>query len=284
MITAQLTQCNNRTGNIFRAVNVLQWDAMDVRQTRLRNLRTLIAERFSGHAGQCADALDIKRPQMSRWVTENEDVRQGISESSARAIENKLGLPERWLDNDEGDRMPPGAMPVVSPGRRVWVIGNGAGGVPDRIWGDGEYPVGASDKYAEVATDDPHAFIVAVRGDSMAPRFRDGEYALVEPGAEADLKDDVLVRLKSGETLLKRLLDLRGGVRLGSYSTPDVLTYPFEEIVWIYHVSHALPPRKIKMMVDQVAEQTAYTVRVHDRRRAQQPVAEGMTERRKKHG
>lgn len=135
--------------------------------------------------------------------------------------------------------------------RKVWVIGNGQGGLPDRIWTDGDHPVGASDKYAEVATDDDHAFVVCVRGDSMIPRYQPGEYALVEPDTAPEIEDDVLVRLASGETLLKRLLSRRAGIRLGSYNSAEVLTYAQDEITWIYYVSHPIPARKIRHWVKQ---------------------------------
>lgn len=143
------------------------------------------------------------------------------------------------------------AMPARAyAGNKVWVIGNGQGGLPDRIWTDGDYPVGASDKYAEVATDDQHAFIVSVRGDSMIPRYQPGEYALVEPSTAPEIEDDVLVRLATGETMLKRLLSRRGGIRLGSYNSAEVMTYREEDIIWIYYVSHPIPARKIKHWVE----------------------------------
>lgn len=134
--------------------------------------------------------------------------------------------------------------------RKVWVIGNGSGGLPDRIWEDGGYPVSTSDKYAEVATDDQHAFIVCVRGDSMIPRYQPGEFALVEPATAPEIEDDVLVRLATGETILKRLLSRRGGIRLGSYNSTEVMTYRDDEITWIYYVSHPIPARKIKHWVE----------------------------------
>lgn len=144
------------------------------------------------------------------------------------------------------------AAPVRAyAGNRIWVIGNGQGGLPDRIWTDGDHPVGASDKYAEVATDDDHAFVVCVRGDSMIPRYQPGEYALVEPDTAPEIEDDVLVRLESGETMLKRLLSRRGGIRLGSYNSAEVMTYRDDEITWIYYVSHPIPARKIKHWVKQ---------------------------------
>lgn len=135
-------------------------------------------------------------------------------------------------------------------GRKVWVIGNGQGGLTDRIWTDGDYPVGASDEYAEVATDDAHAFVVRVCGESMVPRYMPGEYALVEPGTAPEIEDDVLVRLKTGETMIKRLLSRRAGIRLGSYNSAEVLTYADNDITWMYYVSHPIPARKIKHWVE----------------------------------
>lgn len=78
---------------------------MNAKEQRLSRLRQLIADQFDGKAGQCADALGIKRPQMSRWVTTNDSARQGIAEESARYIEKKLGMPKGWLDGvgDYGD-------------------------------------------------------------------------------------------------------------------------------------------------------------------------------------
>ncbi|MCA8264829.1 MULTISPECIES: XRE family transcriptional regulator [Burkholderia cepacia complex] len=130
--------------------------------------------------------------------------------------------------------------------RSVFVVGRAQGGLPERIWTDGDYPVGATDEYAEIATSDPHAFLAPVVGGSMAPRFNPGEFALVEPGTDPEIEDDVLVRLATGETMLKRLLSRRGGIRLGSYAEQATYTYQPEEITWMYYVAHPVPARKIK--------------------------------------
>lgn len=134
----------------------------------------------------------------------------------------------------------------VSRFRPIYVVGKAQGGFPDRIWTDGDFPVGASDQYAELASPDPHAFLVPVVGDSMSPRFNEGEFVLVEPGTEPELEDDVLVRLQTGETLIKRLLSQRHGIRLGSYNRPEILTFQPEDITWIYYIAHTVPARKIK--------------------------------------
>lgn len=140
--------------------------------------------------------------------------------------------------------------------RPVWVVGATQGGMPLRIWDDAGYPVGSTEEFADVSTTDEHAFACRVVGDSMVPRYQPGEYALVEPSTVPDLEDDVLVRLASGETMLKRLLSRRGGVRLGSYNTNEVLTFREEEITWMYYVAHPIPARRIGQRVDLQAPET----------------------------
>lgn len=140
----------------------------------------------------------------------------------------------------------PAGIPA-SKFKPVWVVGRGAGGLmPELLWTDGDFPVGSTDEYAEVASQDPHAFLTQIVGTSMVPRYNPGEFALVEPGTDPDLEDDVLVRLADGQTLLKRLLSRRGGYRLGSYNDSEVHFYEFEQVTWVYYVAHPVPRRKIK--------------------------------------
>ena len=73
---------------------------MDTKTIRRLQLLHVIEEIFDGERGRCADALKMKRPQLSRWITANEKARQGISEDSARYIEVTLGLPKGALDDD----------------------------------------------------------------------------------------------------------------------------------------------------------------------------------------
>lgn len=80
----------------------------------------------------------------------------------------------------------------------------------------------------------------------MIPRYMPGEYALVEPGTEPEIEDDVLVRLATGQTLLKRLISRRGGIRLASYNSQEVMTFRTDEITWMYYVAHPIPARRIK--------------------------------------
>lgn len=187
---------------------------------------------------------------------------RGVSKQGALKAQSVIGCDAKWILDGEGDMGPDRTTPRVTDSHveypvrpnkihTVPVVGQGAGGdLAERIWTDGDYPVGSTDQYAEVASHDPHAFIVKVVGTSMIPRFNPGEYALVEPMTEPDLEDDVLVRLSNGQTMIKRLLSRRGGhVRLGSYNDPTVLTFEKGEITWIYYVAYPVPARKIKSRV-----------------------------------
>lgn len=191
--------------------------------------------------------------------------RKSFGEKVARSMERNWDetLPAGWLDADAESVCSESQAPATEQSsstpllqypvsrknvRHVFVIGRTQGGLPERIWTDGDYPVGASDEYAEIATTDAHAFLSPVIGTSMAPRFNPGEFVLVEPATEPEIEDDVLVRLASGETMLKRLLSRRNGfIRLGSYAETTTYTYRDDEISWVYYVAHHVPARKIKI-------------------------------------
>lgn len=158
---------------------------------------------------------------------------------------------DRFLHTTEGPNaeMPAGVYSIRNI-RHIPVVGMCEGGMPEVIWDGGDGPHGATDEYAEVATTDPHAFITEVHGTSMIPRYFPGEYALVEPNTAPELEDDVLVRLKDGRTMLKRLLGRRGGLRLGSYNDAEVFTLRPDDVSWMYYVAHPIPARRIKSRTD----------------------------------
>ncbi len=231
----------------------------DLPDIRRQNLRTLVDEHTLTEVSR-----RMKKP--ASQINDMLAARKSFGEKVARSMEAAWD-PDRapgWLDI-ECIAPPAAADPLGTPPKKhhpvllkypintknfrcVFVVGRAQGGLPERIWTDGDYPVGVTDEYAEIATADPHAFLSPVVGTSMAPRFNPGEFALVEPSTDPEIEDDVLVRLASGETMLKRLLSRRDGlIRLGSYSEHATYTYRPEEIAWMYYVAHQVPARKIKV-------------------------------------
>lgn len=226
--------------------------AMDIQATRRQRLRLLINEHYGGVQAKFLDATGMNQGELSSLLRD-----KSFGERKARKIEALAGIAAGWLDslpsNEKTNESGPGhPVPLtyavdLTKFREIPVIGKAQGGLPDRIWTDGDYPVGVTDQYGILASTDPQAFLVPVVQDSMAPRYNPGEFALIEPGTEPDLEDCVLVRLKSGETMLKRLLSRRDGIlRFGSYNRPETLTYRDEEVAWMYYAAHPVPARKIK--------------------------------------
>lgn len=240
--------------------------------TLSERIRTILDE-TKVEATALAKAAGVTKGTVSQWLTG--DIKS-IKLEYAVGIQEAYGYNAVWIVMGKGPTKAaifddPRPKPVVLPQkkpkkekaetgeptpltyianiqnyREIPVVGRAQGGLPDRIWTDGDYPVGATEQFAQLASADPQAFLTPVVGASMIPRFNPGEFALVEPGTEPELEDDVLVRLNTGETMIKRLLSRRQGIRLGSYNDPEVFTFEKEAITWMYYIAHPVPARKIK--------------------------------------
>jgi phage repressor protein C with HTH and peptisase S24 domain/DNA-binding XRE family transcriptional regulator len=131
------------------------------------------------------------------------DVRERVETTEA---EN-----EKWrqLNKDpkkNGSQESPVKKPAISPGRLVPIINKVAAGYP-ADFDDLDYPVGIADDYIRCPdVHDPNAFAVRVVGDSMEPKFREGDIIVFSPAAEVRNGDDCFVRFATPhETTFKRV-------------------------------------------------------------------------------
>lgn len=99
-----------------------------------------------------------------------------------------------------GGAFPPAAEGgnVTSPApvqRQVPIINRVAAGYPAEFT-DLDYPAGVADEYlgAPPGLDDPQAFAVRVVGDSMEPKYREGDIVLFGPQAMVRSGDDCYIR------------------------------------------------------------------------------------------
>lgn len=74
---------------------------MDIYENRRLRLRQAIEKRFKGNVKRCAEHMGMKPPQLHRWLSTTSKDRRRIEWDSARNIEERLGLSERWLDDSE---------------------------------------------------------------------------------------------------------------------------------------------------------------------------------------
>lgn len=190
--------------------------------------------------------LDESPQTLNNWEA------RGLSKSGMIKANALIGCQIGWLKSGTGlmTQLPMGGFAVSTDKlTAVPVVGKSMGGLPERIFTDEGRLTDGFDEYAEVFSGDPNAFVVRVEGNSMYPKFTQGDYALVEPNTDPEIEDDVIVRLVSGEVMLKRLMSRRGGIKLASYNDPQTYDYKHESIAWMYYVAYPIPARKIKSRV-----------------------------------
>jgi repressor LexA len=88
----------------------------------------------------------------------------------------------------------------------VPVINRVAAGYP--TWsGDMDYPPGVADDYVRCPDcHDPNAFAARVNGDSMQPKYHEGDIVIFSPAAPVADGDDCFIRLEiTHETNFKRV-------------------------------------------------------------------------------
>jgi len=95
---------------------------------------------------------------------------------------------------------------TISAGRVIPIINKVAAGYPSDF-NDLDYPVGIADDYVRCPdVHDPQAFAVRVVGDSMEPKFSEGDIVIFSPASEVQNGDDCFVRFtEPHETIFKRV-------------------------------------------------------------------------------
>lgn len=142
---------------------------------------------------------------------------------------------------------PPGAAgfdmaPALRPFRDVPVVGTVQGGEKGYLL-ELEHAVGHGDGHITYPARDNQSYAVRVRGDSMRPRIKAGEFIVIEPNHECQPGDDVVVVLKDGQRMVKELLYIRDGeATLGSINNghPNI-TVLVVDIEKMHYVAAIIP-------------------------------------------
>jgi len=142
------------------------------------------------------------RQAMESTEAENEKLRTFVKKVMAKR-KDKRGL-QAWLGRSRV-RMKQSEK-VLAAGRLVPIINKVAAGYP-ADFNDLDYPVGVADDYVRCPDlHDPNAFAVRVVGDSMEPKFIEGDIVVFSPATEVHNGDDCYVRFQTPhETTFKRV-------------------------------------------------------------------------------
>jgi SOS-response transcriptional repressor LexA len=103
------------------------------------------------------------------------------------------------------------AEPGVSSFARVPVVGNVRGG-DDAFYCEIDSSPAHGEGFVLYPTSDPGAYALRVKGDSMRPRIKPGEFVVVEPSSRVAPGDEAIVRTSAGRSMVKVMHSRRGGV------------------------------------------------------------------------
>lgn len=181
-------------------------------QERLKEVFAQPLER--GVMANIARKCDVSRPTVTAWFNLPEKV-ASISRSHAEIIcaEYNLNVSPAWLAEGIGPKLLPVGVhhviaehtnvepaPDLKKSRRVPITGSVKGGDDGYLVQDN-----GIDGWVDYWTGDPEAHALRIKGDSMHPRYRAGEFVIVTPSVEAQPGRDVVVKLINGKCLLKQL-------------------------------------------------------------------------------
>lgn len=184
---------------------------MSTNDARRNNVRRLIQDRFDGITAAFARAIDRDDAQVWQFLNQ-----RPIGEKLARDIEAKLGLEANALDHEQtrpafARRLDAQEPVAVAYGRSVPVVGTAQLG-DDGHYEALDYPTGHGDGFVTYPTRDANAYALRVKGDSMRPRIKPGEFVLIEPNTTPEPGDEVLVKTTDGRAMVKVLDFRRNGV------------------------------------------------------------------------
>ncbi|MBN1436317.1 MAG: helix-turn-helix domain-containing protein [Sedimentisphaerales bacterium] len=138
-------------------------------------------------------------------INEGGDIRQAVNIDQFRQVLDRVDAEEQ-----------PATEPTHLAGKLVPVINNVSAGYP-MDYDDKGYPPGGADDYVRCPDlHDPNAFAVRVVGDSMEPKYTEGNIVVFSPSREVRNGDDCFVRMTNPhETTFKRVFfEPNGQIRL----------------------------------------------------------------------
>ena len=198
--------------------------------------------------GRIAEITGVTSSAVSQW---KDGPTKSISLEPAIKLERESGYNALWIASGKGEKLAPRDSGdstefagLAKQTKRVPIVGTAKLG--DNGFYDELSPVvGGGDGHIEIATSDPNAYGLRVRGQSMFPAIRDGWYVLVEPNRAPAVGEYVLLKLKNGKKMVKELLVRRpSSVEVMSVNGSERITFDVTEMDDIQAVGAVVTPSK----------------------------------------
>lgn len=181
---------------------------------------------------QIADALGVSHA----WLVDGTVPRSENSQSSQESSDTGTVPISDTVELEYGGR--PRAI------RRVPVVGTARMG-DDGYYEELQHPTGFGDGSLDSFTADGNAYALRVKGDSMHPAIRHGQFVVVEPNSRCVPGEYVVIQLRDGRKMVKELVrELADEVVIESVNGNNRATIDKSDIDRMQAVAGIIPASK----------------------------------------
>ena len=178
---------------------------------RLSNLERLVAEAGSAAAlARLAKTSESYLSQIRNQLTTPKGTPRGVGDDLAAKLEQAMGKPNGWMDETHRVATEDHAPYNAEPGPELRGLHPLISWVQAGEWAEiaGNFVLGDAEDLlpcpVRCSTD---TFVLRVRGESMEPKFHDGDLIFVDPQVSPDSGKYVVVRIEdSHEATFKQLI------------------------------------------------------------------------------
>lgn len=220
---------------------------MSTTETRRANLALLLRNKYSGNKSALGRDVGRQGGYVGSMLPAAKNQR-AFGEAIARDFEKKLKLPLGWFDTPRdgllvGKEFELGPE-MTKPFQRTKIVGTAQLG-PEGYW----EALAEADGWLDVPTNDPDAYSLRVKGDSMAPAIRSGWVVWCEPNHPLIPGEYVMVRRQSNQECMVKELLYENPEEVSLMAVNDGygrITIPRDDIEQIHYVGGIVPPSKIR--------------------------------------
>lgn len=190
--------------------------------------------------------FDVKPPSIQDWVNKGTIDKSRLPELWSY-FADAVG-PSHWGLNvyPSGQQSETEFVGRAAVPRRIPIVGTARMGTEGFYEELSSIP-GAGDGFVELASSDSNAYGLRVRGNSMSPAIRDGWYVVIEPNGRPAPGEYVVVKLLTGQSMVKELLYQRAdSIEVLSVNGGERLTIYMDEIALLHPVAAVVSPSKWK--------------------------------------
>jgi len=199
-------------------------------QIRLQNLEILITEAGSAlNLARRAGTSGSYLSQVRRQLPTAKGTPRNMGDELANKLEQAMDKPEGWMDEPHEDLLAQ-VMSKKSSAANVEPVPDTKGLYPLISWvqaGEwseiaGSFDITDAEDWLSCPVQcSTGSFVLRVKGQSMEPRFRDGEYIFIDPEMPADNGKFVVVRLEDTQEATFKQIIIEGGRTYLKALNPD---------------------------------------------------------------